>query len=125
MANTFTLNGSATLTLDSARVVGNMSNALSLSGSNGAFVSQNISTSSWSGLDTSSLSDFRYGWFYNNNDTASITIATSSAGANVLINLQPYDVAVLSWSGSVLPLFAKASSGATGSVILQYIVTES
>jgi hypothetical protein len=125
MANTFTLNGSATLTLDNARVVGNLGNTITLSGSNGAFLSANIATSSWTGLDTSSLSDFRYGWFYNNNDTASIAIATGSAGANVLFRLQPYDVAVISWTGSVLPLYASATSGPTGSVVLQYILTES
>lgn len=123
MANTFTVNGSATLTTDGARSVGTLANNITLSGSNGVFQSQNVNSASWSALDTGSLIDLRMGWFFNTDLTASVTVATGSGGQNTLFTLWPDDSIVVSWSGSNPTLYAKSAGNSP--VVLQYILTES
>lgn len=123
--NTFTINGSATLVLDATRAVGNMAKTVTLVGSNAGFKSANITASGWTGLDTSSLSDLRYSWFYNNDLTASIVIASGSNGEHVVTMLYPGDTAVMPWSASLPQLYAKAFGVTTNQVVVQYILVES
>ena len=122
MANTISINGSFSLTSGASRAVGTLTDSLTLTGSNYTATGQNILSGSWSPLSTGSLNDFRYSFFQNADLTSSITIATGSGGQNVLAYLNPEDVYVLPWSGSVVPtLFAKAT---TNDSLLIYIVSE-
>ena len=123
MANTWTLNGSVTLNSLNSKLVGPINQAITINGSNGVWQSQNVTTGSWIGLDTGSLTDLRYAWFTNTDVSSSILIATGSAGQNQIAIIQPSDDYLLPWSGS-LPLYAKAI-GSNGTVVLQYILTES
>ena len=127
MANTVALNGSYTLTLDGLRTVGDMTGTVYLTGSNSSIQSQDITSSAYTALNTSSLSDLRMAWFYNdyiNTGSGSvITVATDNAGAKPICILWPDDAVIIAWSGST-PLYAKVTSGSKDAV-LQYVLNES
>lgn len=124
MANSLVLNGSWTLTNNTIRNVGTIADTITINGANFVANTQNITTASYSPLDTGSLSDIRAAYFVNNDLTASITIAADSAGTNKLAILWPSDTVLWSWSGSNQPLYAKGSTNSGTTVALQYIITE-
>lgn len=125
MANSLVLGGSWTLTNGTIRSVGTISDTINISGANFIANTQNITTASYSALDTGSLSDIRAAYFANLDATASITLATDSAGTNKIAVLWPSDTVLWSWSGSNQSLYAKGSNNNGTTVALNYLITES
>jgi len=122
--NSFSISGNVTSTIGVKRNSGTITQTINLSGSNTISKDVNV-TSSYSQVNLSELSDFRYGWFYNGNDTTnsgSIYIASDLAGTKVISILQVGDSLILPYSGS-LSIYAKTSNPTTAS-LLQLIVTE-
>jgi|ERR1051326_1976138 hypothetical protein len=124
MANTIVNNGTVTLNTATLRLVSDISFSQTLTGSNAVGHTDNITTSSYQGLITSSLSDIRWVVASNEDDTGSIAIATDSAGTNRLGYLAPGDSLVVPWSGST-GLYAKAFNTPASSSLLQYVICES
>lgn len=124
MANSLSANASLSAIVDQFTLAGNAAVATQTTGSNGIGISVTIATGgSWQSIDVSELSDFRYGWFYNDTTGSSIiTVATGSAGQNILCKLQPGDTSLVSWSGSIASLYAKTTGPDT---ILQCVLVES
>ena len=123
MANSIILNGTIRYDYGTTATGTISTNTISPSGSN--YISNNINLTSagWTGLSTSSLSDTRYIFLDNLDTTSSISVATDASGTNVISRLYPGDVSVISYSGSLLPLYAKVTSGSTAT--LAYIIGES
>jgi hypothetical protein len=116
-----TIAGTFTAGLDSiSKFTTNLALSLPMSGSNLTATNQNLTTASWQGLDTSSLSDLRY-FSADNTGSGSIQIATDNSGSNVIAKLAPNDTCLIPWSGST-QLYAKAFTTAS---VLYYVVTES
>ena len=121
MANSLQISGQITLTNNNLRNIGALVTNLTTTGSNNLSNVQNITTGSWSVIQQGSNSDFRWGYFVNLDTTSSIAIAVSSS-ASVASFLAPGDWCVLTYSGS--PNLYASGSGANGTVLLQYIITE-
>lgn len=129
MPNQFILTGTAALTLDNGNIRQSLAQTVTMNGLNGIWQSLNVTSSGWTALPTSSLSDFRYGVFVNDLQLtgSNITIATGSAGQYPLAVLQPDDVYILPGSGSgypVQPFYAMVTSGSKDAV-LQFMLAES
>jgi hypothetical protein len=108
MANQLTANASLSAIVDQFTLAGSAAINTSTTGSNGIGLSINV-TNAWTAVDISELSDFRYGWFYNDTTgSAIITVATGSTGQNVLCKLQPGDASLVSWSGSLASIYVKS-----------------
>ena len=126
MANTLTFNGTFTPTFGSLRPVASIATSITLSGSNFIANTLNVTSSAYTPLATSSLSDLRYAFFANNDATASIIVAFDTSGTKTLTVIPPDESAVIPYSSSIAAasLYAKAV-GSTGSVVLDYILLES
>lgn len=118
------VNVSGTVTLVNGQIRDNMTLTYTLNntGSNNVVNAQNITTGSWQAINTGSLSDFRWGIFYNTNLTSSCKVAISSS-ASYASDLQPGDYCIITNSGSVPAIWANAT-GASGTVVLQYALVE-
>lgn len=117
-----TSTGNVVITNGNIREQMSLTYVLTNTGSNNVSNAQNVITgSTWTTINTGSLSDFRYGIFYNTNATSSVKIALSSS-ASYASDLQPGDYCILVGSGSI-PIFAQAT-GASGTVIVQYALVE-
>ena len=122
MANSLTANASLSAVVDQFTLAGSAGISTSTTGSNGIGLSI-TATNSWDAVDISELSDFRYGWFYNDSTgSAIITVATGSTGQNVLCKLQAGDASLVSWSGSLAALYVKS---VPEDAILQCVLVES
>jgi hypothetical protein len=95
----------------------------------GSAVVSNIQTmhsqSGWTPLVTSSLDNLRYGYF-SNEGTASVQIASDSAGSKVITTLSPNDHSVIAFDIANIAqgtLFANVPEATSGSVLL-YILTD-
>lgn len=103
-----------------SRWANDLSLTIPMTGSNVTQTVQNITTASWQGLDTASLSDLRY-FYADNVGSGSIKISSDISGSNLMAIMQPNDTCMIPWSGSV-SLYAKAFNSAS---VLQYNVSES
>lgn len=125
--NTFTINGTVTSLNGTFKTIGSLNRSLTLTGDNTIAESITV-TASLQQIDLTKLSDYRYGYFLNANDsttnTGSITLTSDSGGLKVLTVLQAGDVALLPNSGSV-SIYAKTDNALSGSSTLQYTITES
>lgn len=121
MANILQINGQVTLTNTNLRNIGTLTTNLTTTGSNNVSNVANITTGSWSTISQGSNADFRWGYFVNLDATSSVAIAINSS-ASVASYLQPGDWCVLTYSGS--PAIYASGSGASGTILLQYILTE-
>lgn len=122
MGNQIISSGTFTVTSNTIRSIGTVSDTISTVST--AFVSetQQISTSSLSPLVTSSLSDLRMGYFTNNDATASVTLYSGSAPISILV---AGDTTILGFSGSNPALYAKGTNNSGTTVPLQYILCSS
>lgn len=121
MANTININGQVVLTNTNLRNVASITTALTTTGSNNISNVQNVTTGSWSTISQGSNADFRFGYFVNLDATSSVAIALNSS-ASVASYLLPGDFCILTYSGS--PALYASASGANGTVLLQYILSE-
>ena len=121
MANTLAVNGQITLTNNNLRNIGTLSTNMTTTGSNNISNVMNVTTGSWAVISQGSNADFRWGYFCNCDATSSVAIAVSSS-ASVASYLRPNDWCVLTYSGSAV-LYA-SGSGANGTILLQYMLTE-
>ena len=123
MAYNIICNGTFTVQTITGNIPLGVNISVGLTGSNWVAKATDIGTSSWVGLDTSSLADLRY-FAADNIGSGNIQIATDSAGTKIISILQPNDNCIIPWSGSVSTstLFAKAFI--TGST-LAYMALES
>lgn len=123
MANSLTANAALSAVVDQFTLAGNANVASGMSGSNGVGLSIGVTTGGWTSIDISELSDFRYGWFYNDTTgSAVVTIASGSAGQNILTKLNPGDASLIAWSGSLASLYVKSVNDVS---ILQCVLVES
>lgn len=121
MANTININGQVVLTNTNMRNIGAITTSLTTTGSNNISNVMNVTTGSWSVISQGSNADFRFGYFTNLDTTSSVAIAVSSS-ASVASYLLPGDFCILTYSGS--PALYASGSGANGTVLLQYMLSE-
>ena len=114
MAYTIQCNGTFTATIGNPINIP-LSINVYVTGSNDKRVTQPVATGTWQALDTSSLSNVRY-FVADNISTASIAIATDSAGTKLIGTLQPNDNIVTPWTGS-MSLYVQSYISAS---VLQY-----
>ena len=101
-----------------------LNDSLTLAGTTYVDETPNITGSAWYACKTGSLSNTKVAYFYNNDNSASITIATGSAGQNVLGILTPGDSMLFRWNGLTnVPLYAQPNG--SRSVSLTYFITSS
>ena len=125
MASTFTISGTATATLDDVRAAGDLTQNVTLVGGNYMATNQTLTDGAWTPLLTSSLSDLRFAFFSNYDISSSVSVATGSTGGNTICVLNPYDIALIPWSGSAsVPLFAKSIHSVDGTTRFEYILVE-
>lgn len=117
MANQITSNGTFAIG-DSSGMRGtfNLSLALTMTGSNLTLDVKNLPSGSWTALNTSSLSDLRYGVFVNSGNH-DILIGGAN-GVGLQPRLAPGDFFIFPYSGSSVPqLFAQGASSTTSSIL--------
>lgn len=124
MANQIISTGTVQVNSSTLRLITDMSFSQTISGSNAVGKTENITTASYQGLDTASLSDIRWFAASNEDSTGSISIASDSSGTNQIAYLSPGDSFLMPWSGS-RSLYAKAFNTTLSSSLLQYVITES
>lgn len=116
--NSLTINGSIQSTIGSLTSRGDLNMAIYPTGSN--VVSDVLNTTtSYTGLPTSSLSDIRYLYAKNDGDYV-VYIAKDSSGTNVIATMGVDDVALIPLSGSN-SLYVKSDTGAS---LLTIIINE-
>jgi hypothetical protein len=121
MANTINVSGQIVVTNSNLRNIATLSTALTTTGSNTIANVMNVTTGSWAVISQGSNADFRWGYFCNCDATSSVAIAVNSS-ASVASYLQPLDWCVLTYSGS--PALYASGSGASGTILLQYVLSE-
>jgi hypothetical protein len=128
MANQAIINGTVTIAVDNGRDVGTIATTVTMNGENYISTIQNITSSAYQALNTSSLGDIHGGYFSNNDISASVIIATDSAGTNKVVILYPLSETSWAYSGSIasVPLYAKSVNPSNGQyAALQYMLFES
>lgn len=124
MANIITITGNVGITSgNSNRNQYNLTDTITPSGLNFVNENLNLTGSGYTAMRTSSLANLKFGYFYNNDISASITLATGSTGGNILGILSPGDSQILRWNGTSLPSLYAVNSG-TGSTVLTYFLSE-
>ena len=114
MANTYVASQTVTTTIDGVRSSLSTNNTTYVTSSNFIVGGQAVTASAWTSLSLGSLTDVIGLSIYNDNtlNTASvITVATGSAGQNVLGILIPGAQSTIAWSGSISGLYAKVTGG--------------
>jgi len=121
MAGYITINGTSTVNINNGNPSVPLGVNYQMTGSNATWTVSNLTANTWQSLDTGSLSNLRYAAF-DNIGTASVYIATGSAGGNLLAKLLPNDNLVLPWDGLTNPTLYAYASGSMS--ILMYFVAE-
>lgn len=123
MANTIKSTGTVTLATPAVSIRQSVLVDYVMSGSNLVYEAKNIAVGSWQALTTSSLSEMRYGVFYNGILSSSIIIARDSAGTYQVAGLLYDETAVIPFSSSIGggSLYARAYNSAS---VLEYTLAE-
>ena len=114
MANSTSLNSSISTTVDNISVTGHASVSQNTTSSNAVAGNTNVTSSAWTSISLGSLSNVLSMWIWNDNTTYTasvITVATGSAGQNVISILNPGHASLIGWSGSLAGVYAKITSG--------------
>jgi hypothetical protein len=120
---TTTISGQLVNTNNNIKSIMSLQYALTPTGSNSIANSATVYTGSWQMVNQGSNSDFRFGYFSNLDTTSSVKLAIAST-ASYASWLMPGDLVVLTNSGSA-SIWAQAyGNNGTGSVILQYFLSE-
>lgn len=122
MGNQILSSGTFTVTSNTIRATGTVSDSINTVSTAYISETQQISTSSLTPLVTSSLTDIRLGYFTNNDLTASITLYSGSYALSIL---PAGDTNILGFSGSNPALYAKGTANSGTTVPLQYILSSS
>lgn len=123
MSQQYTVSGQIVVTNNNLRNIITLSENVSTTGSNSIANTANIPTgSSWTLLPSGSNTDFRFGYFANLDNSASIYIAIGNTASYASL-LKVGDFCILTNSGSA-NLYAMAT-GSLQPAILQYALIES
>ena len=112
--NSISLNQTVTSTIDGVRTVVNSNVVQNTSSSNFIVGGQDVGSAAWVALSVGSLTDV-IGITVKNDDSvyssSIVTVATGSAGQNVIGYVYPGGQMTTMWSGSVASLYAKVTGG--------------
>lgn len=114
MANQISLQSSINTTVNNINVSGRASVSQTTVSPNAIAQTLDVTSSVWTAISLGELDNVMALWVQNDNTTGTasvITIATGSAGQNVLSVLSSGHASLIAWSGSLNGLYAKITSG--------------
>lgn len=128
MANSITLTSGMTSVVDNIRVSGQTNLTANTTSSNAIAASTTVNNSTWTALSLDGLTDVAALWVQNDNTQYSssvVTVATGSAGQNVLTILPSGYASLIAWSGPLSSLYGKITGGSDTSGVVQMIAQQS
>lgn len=128
MANTIQAQTSMASIVDSIRVTGTSNVTQNTTSSNAIAASTTVNNSTWTNVSLDGLTDVITLWIQNDNTNYSssvITVASGSAGQNVLTHLPSGFASLISWNGALSGLYAKITSGDDATGVVQMIAQQS
>lgn len=128
MANSISIQTSIQSVVDGFRLSGTANSNGATTSSNAIGETINVYGNAWTAVSLGALTDVTALWAFNDNTTISQSVIqlSGSGGGMPIGTILPLGAStLLSWSGSISGLWAKAVSGATTTASLQFIAQQS